>query len=89
MSENSGLLYATDVVIGDESSGIWHFGSIYPATGAFTAINDQAGSSNWQGLTFVPATDLFYATNVSATGGTLQRDHRRRDPRGLKWRDPL
>jgi hypothetical protein len=59
------------VVIGDGSSGTWHFGSINPATGAFTAINDQAGSGNWQGLAFVPATGLIYATNLSAAGGTL------------------
>jgi hypothetical protein len=57
----NGTLYATDVSV----SG-WKFGTINLATGAYTVINDQGGSSNWHGLAADPAANLLYSVDLDA-----------------------
>ena len=64
------LRYATTI---SPSSGPpqFTFGSINPTTGAYTVINNQNGSSNWQSLAANPAKNLFYTVDVCATGALL------------------
>jgi hypothetical protein len=66
----NGTLYASDVI---PTSGPpqYTFGSINPTTGAYTAINNQNGSSNWQSLAANPAKNLFYTVDIGATGAPL------------------
>ena len=66
----NGTLYATTI---SPSSGPpqFTFGSINPTTGAYTVINNQNGSSNWQSLAANPAKNLFYTVDVGATGAPL------------------
>ncbi len=61
----NGTLYATTI---GPSSGPpqFTFGSINPTTGAYTAINNQNGSNNWQSLAANPAKNLFYTVDVGA-----------------------
>jgi hypothetical protein len=65
----NGTLYATDVI---PNSGPFPFqstfGSINPTTGAYTAINNQNGSNNWQSLASDPAKNLFYTVDMGAAG---------------------
>jgi hypothetical protein len=67
LAARNGTLYASDVLIGST----FHFGSINLATGAFTPINNQGGSSNWAALAYRPAVDLFYAVDPSQAGEPL------------------
>ncbi len=62
----NGRLYATDVLDPGFS-----FGSIDPATGAFTPINTQAGSANWHSLAANPALNVFYSVNLDSAGYDL------------------
>jgi hypothetical protein len=68
----NGTLYASDVIA---NSGPLQFqttfGSINPTTGAYTAINNQNGSSNWQSLAADPAKNLFYTVNNGGAGAPL------------------
>jgi hypothetical protein len=64
----NGTIYATDVYVG---GGVMNFGSIDRATGAFTLINDQAGSLNWQGLAADPVADLLYSVDLNSTDYNL------------------
>lgn len=54
-------LYATDVF----TSGVAQFGTIDLATGAFTAINNQGGSTNWHGLAANQTAGLFYIIDIT------------------------
>jgi hypothetical protein len=67
LEARNGVLYASDVDTGD---GAFHFGTINPFTGAFTALNSQGGRLNFQGLAYNPGPDLFYT--VDAEGSSLQ-----------------
>jgi hypothetical protein len=62
----NGTLYATDVSV----SG-WKFGTINLATGAYTVINDQGGSSDWHGLAANPAANLLYSVDIDAANYPL------------------
>jgi hypothetical protein len=66
----NGTLYATEIIPSSGPSQ-YTFGSINPTTGAYTAINNQNGSSNWQSLAANPAKNLFYTVDVGATGAPL------------------
>ena len=57
----NGQLYATDVLLG----GAFFFGTINTATGAFTVINNQDGSSNWHGLAADESANLFYVIDIN------------------------
>jgi hypothetical protein len=60
----NGVIYATDVFSGGEA----HFGTIDPATGAFTAINNQGGSLNWHSLAANPSTQSLYTVDLTRFG---------------------
>jgi hypothetical protein len=59
-----GTVYATDVV--PAAGGNFSFGSIDLNTGAFTVINDQAGSANWHGLAASQADNLLYSVDLDS-----------------------
>jgi hypothetical protein len=59
----NGTLYATDVLPGGEYP--FSFGTIDITTGAFTAINNQAGSANWHGLAGDPVSGLLYTIDIN------------------------
>ena len=60
----NGTLYGSDI---DPSSGPllgqFTFGTINPTTGAYTAINNQGGSFDWQALAANPSANLLYAVD--------------------------
>lgn len=58
-----GTVYATDIFDID-SPGFFVFGSIDLDTGAFTLINNQAGSSNWHGLAGDVANNRLYSVDL-------------------------
>lgn len=58
----NGTLYATDVFVSGHG---FSFGSIDPLTGAFTFINNQGGSSNWQGLAGNESAGVLYTVDNS------------------------
>jgi len=62
-----GTLYASDVIAGAGAPS--NFGSIDPVTGAFTALNQQGGSTNWQALAANPTLGILYAADE--TGVTV------------------
>jgi hypothetical protein len=66
----NGTLYATTIV---PSSGPlqYTFGSINPTTGAYTAINNQNGSNDWESLAANPAKNLLYTVDIGAAGAPL------------------
>jgi hypothetical protein len=68
LANRKGTLYATDVF--DPSSN-FAFGTINVTTGAFTTLNHQGGSFNWQSLAYNPTPDLFYTVDPFATGDPL------------------
>jgi hypothetical protein len=45
----------------------WSFGMIDSTTGVFTMINDQGGSTDWQGLAGAKAVGLLYSIDISST----------------------
>lgn len=61
-----GTLYASDVAV-PNGGGRLRFGTIDLATGAFTAITDQAGSNNWQSLAADQDADLIYTVELTTT----------------------
>jgi len=54
----NGTLYASDV----DTATTTNFGSIAYPSGAFSPINQQNGSSNWQALAANPALGIMYAS---------------------------
>jgi hypothetical protein len=58
----NGTLYATDV---NPGGGGFTFGTIDIMTGAYTVINNQAGSANWHGLAGNPASGLLYTIDIN------------------------
>jgi len=63
----NGTLYASDVFAGRAFT----FGTINLTTGAYTAINNQGGSANWQGLAAIPSKNLLYAVALDSLGDPL------------------
>ncbi len=55
----NGVFYGTDVFDGNSFT----FGSIDPTTGAYTVINDQAGSLNWHALAGDADVNLLYTVD--------------------------
>jgi hypothetical protein len=68
----NGQLYATNVIPNSGPFGfVYTFGSINRTTGAYTAINNQNGSANWQSLTSDPAKNLLYTVDDTGAGAPL------------------
>ncbi len=65
LSNYNGDLYSTDIFL---TSGCCYvsFGKINPTTGAYTPLNYQGGSLNWQSLTFNPSNNLFYTVDLNS-----------------------
>ena len=59
-----GKFYATDVFGANDL----RLGTIDPVTGAFTGLNNQAGSNNWHGLAGNESAQLLYSIDL---GGDL------------------
>jgi hypothetical protein len=62
----NGQLYGTDIIAASGPlAGQPTWGTINPTTGAYTAINNQGGSGNWQSLASNPAANLFYTVDIT------------------------
>jgi hypothetical protein len=60
----NGTLYGSDILsTSGPLSGQFTFGTINATTGAYTAINNQGGSLNWQALAANPGANLLYAVD--------------------------
>jgi hypothetical protein len=64
----NGKLYGSDIVLPFIG---FTFGTINPTTGAYTPINNQGGSVDWQALASNPAANIFYTVNLDAVGDPL------------------
>jgi hypothetical protein len=65
----NGILYATDVNVGGAFG--FSFGTINLTTGAYTKINNQGGSQNWQGLAAIASQNLLYTVDLDSSGEQL------------------
>ena len=78
---------------------MYRFGTIDTATGAFTAINNQSGSSNWHALAADPVAQLFYSVDINSahyplvsvtpTGTVTVIGDTGHEFRGLAWNSVL
>jgi hypothetical protein len=64
----NGTLYGSDIMLPFIG---FTFGTINPTTGAYTPINNQGGSVDWQALASNPAANLFYTVDLDKTGHPL------------------